>query len=201
MRERGDLAGFTGASNDGATATESVAACICRWLRRQYAIASLPSRAGPRIRPASYDLSTVSDAAAAPRSAATFDFGHPGAVYRESGSLPIKSEAAFPESVHAGDGRMVTTKTPIKAKARSNVRAFDRFDGAGTPAGCSPEGLLVLFGLLLRRRQALEALQKLLLGHALDRDLGIVGVDAGAGRADQRHRIGLRLIHFDEFLQ
>ena len=36
-----------GAAGDaGATATESVAACICRELRRQYAIESLPSR-GP----------------------------------------------------------------------------------------------------------------------------------------------------------
>ncbi len=48
MRERGDLAGLTatGASTvaaySSATATESVAACICRGLRRQYAIESLP---------------------------------------------------------------------------------------------------------------------------------------------------------------
>jgi len=63
------------------------------------------------------------------------------------------------------------------------------------------DGLLVLFGLLFRRRQAFEALQKLLLGHALDRDLGIVGIDAGACRPDQRHGIGLRFVNFDEFLQ
>src|SRR4029077_6316927 len=36
-------------------------------------------------------------------------------------------------------------------------------------------GLLVLFGLLFRRRQAFEALEEFLLGHSLDRDLGIVG--------------------------
>jgi len=40
MRERGDLAGLAGAAEDGATATESVAACICQGLRRLNAIAS-----------------------------------------------------------------------------------------------------------------------------------------------------------------
>jgi hypothetical protein len=40
MRERGDLAGFAGAADDGATATESVAACICQGLWRLNAIAS-----------------------------------------------------------------------------------------------------------------------------------------------------------------
>jgi hypothetical protein len=43
MRDRGDLAGFTGTAAGGATATDSVAACICRGLRCQYAIESLPS--------------------------------------------------------------------------------------------------------------------------------------------------------------
>jgi hypothetical protein len=39
MRGRGDLTGFTGAGDDdGATATESLAACICHALRRLYAI-------------------------------------------------------------------------------------------------------------------------------------------------------------------
>ena len=38
-----DLAVLTGADDDGATATCSVEACICGWLRRQYAIGSLPS--------------------------------------------------------------------------------------------------------------------------------------------------------------
>ena len=37
---------FTGATDDGATATWSVEACICGWLRRQYAIGSLPSIRG-----------------------------------------------------------------------------------------------------------------------------------------------------------
>src|SRR6476469_8843475 len=62
-------------------------------------------------------------------------------------------------------------------------------------------GLLVLFGLFFRRRQAFQALEEFFLGHALDRDLGVVGIDAGAGRADQRHGIGLWLVDLDEFLQ
>jgi hypothetical protein len=41
MRERGDL-GFSATGDVGATATWLVAACICRGLRRQYAITSLP---------------------------------------------------------------------------------------------------------------------------------------------------------------
>jgi hypothetical protein len=41
------LTAFTDAGEEeGATATESVAACICPRLRRQYAIESLPSPAG-----------------------------------------------------------------------------------------------------------------------------------------------------------
>jgi len=35
---------------------------------------------------------------------------------------------------------------------------------------------------------------KLFLRHALDRDIGVVGIDAGAGGADQGHGIGLRLV-------
>ena len=64
-----------------------------------------------------------------------------------------------------------------------------------------PTGLFVFFGLLFRRRQALEALEQFLLGHALDGDLGVVGIDAGAGRADQGYGIGLWLVDFNEFLQ
>jgi hypothetical protein len=61
--------------------------------------------------------------------------------------------------------------------------------------------LLVFFGLLFRRRQALEALQQFFFGHALDGDLGVVGIDAGTGLANQRNRIRLRLVHLNEFLQ
>jgi len=49
MRERGDLTGLAaagaGTADDGATATDSVAACICHELRRLYAIDILPSPA------------------------------------------------------------------------------------------------------------------------------------------------------------
>ena len=62
-------------------------------------------------------------------------------------------------------------------------------------------GLFVLFGLLFRRRQAFETLQKFLLGHALDGNLGVVSIDAGACRPDQGHGIRLRFVDFDEFLQ
>jgi len=52
--------------------------------------------------------------------------------------------------------------------------------GVNTPQNCKFDGLLlVFFGLLFRRRQALEALQQFLFGHAFDGDLGVVGVDAG----------------------
>jgi hypothetical protein len=51
MRERGGFTAFTGPGDEGATATESVAACICPRLRRQYAIESLPSPAGLEGRP------------------------------------------------------------------------------------------------------------------------------------------------------
>jgi hypothetical protein len=38
MRGRGDFTGFAATAEEGATATDSVAACICPRLRRQYAI-------------------------------------------------------------------------------------------------------------------------------------------------------------------
>ena len=43
--------------------------------------------------------------------------------------------------------------------------------------GCN---LLVLFGLLLWRGQPFQAFQEFLLGHAFDRDLGIIGIHAAA---------------------
>jgi hypothetical protein len=48
MLERDDFIGLAGGGTAevGTTATDSVAACICRGLRRQYAIDSLPP-AGP----------------------------------------------------------------------------------------------------------------------------------------------------------
>ena len=40
-------------------------------------------------------------------------------------------------------------------------------------------GLFFLFGLFLGRRKPFEALEQLFLGHALARDLGVVGIDRG----------------------
>jgi len=71
----------------------------------------------------------------------------------------------------------------------------------GTTADVAFFGGFVLFGLLLRRSQAFEPLQQLFLGHPLHCDLGVVGIDAGAGRADQRHGIGFGLIDLHELLQ
>ena len=69
MRERGDRAGFAGSGVASATTAESVAACICRGVRRQYAIAIAafqaagePARSllliypSVRLRKAEYDL-------------------------------------------------------------------------------------------------------------------------------------------------
>src|SRR4051812_7404081 len=55
MRERGDLTGFTGAADDGATATESVAACICNRLWRRYAIGSVAFIYGPDVIASQYN--------------------------------------------------------------------------------------------------------------------------------------------------
>ena len=61
--------------------------------------------------------------------------------------------------------------------------------------------LLVFFGLLFRRGEPLKTLQEFFLGHALDRDLGIIGIDARAGRPDQWNRVGFGLVDLNEFLQ
>ena len=54
---------------------------------------------------------------------------------------------------------------------------FGKSNRSGYP-DVKANGLFVLFGLLFRRRQAFETLQKFLLGHALDGNLSVVGVDA-----------------------
>src|SRR4051794_2671598 len=100
--------------------------------------------------------------------------------YRTSGRVAVGLIQAIRPHPQA---RIVNEKMSTKAKARTNIRAFDRSDRRNVPkAG----GLFVLFGLLFRRREALKALEQFFLGHAFDRDLGVVGIDAGAGRADQR---------------
>ena len=49
---------------------------------------------------------------------------------------------------------------------------------------------VVRLRLLLRRGEALEALEQLLLAHVIDRHLGVVGIDRPAGARDQRNGIG-----------
>jgi hypothetical protein len=90
------------------------------------------------------------------------------------------------------------TKAKARKKSGSLVNGGWKRGLAVEPNGGVAD-LFVLFGLLFRRRQAFEALQELFLGHAFDRNLGVVGIDAGAGRADQGHGIGLRFVDFDEF--
>jgi hypothetical protein len=55
--------------------------------------------------------------------------------------------------------------------------------------------------LAFRRGKAFQALEQLFLGHAVRGDVGVVGIDPGAGRANERNRLGLRLIDLDVFLQ
>src|SRR5262249_49559304 len=60
------------------------------------------------------------------------------------------------------------------------------------------ESLLVLFlllRLLLRRSEPLEALEQLFFGHAIDRHLGIVGIDGAAGRPDNPPPLHPRPLH------
>ena len=61
--------------------------------------------------------------------------------------------------------------------------------------------LYLFFGLLFGRSQTLKTLQQFLFRHALDRDFGVVGIDACPGRPDQRHAIRFGLVDLDEFLQ
>ena len=51
---------------------------------------------------------------------------------------------------------------------------------------CSME-LFFLFGLFLGRGEPFQSLEKLFLGHPIDRYLGVVGIDAAAGSPDERH--------------
>src|ERR1700685_245374 len=56
-------------------------------------------------------------------------------------------------------------------------------------------------GHVFGRGETLQALEQLFLGHTVGGDVGVVGVDAGSGRAYQGHRLGLRFVDFDVFLQ
>src|SRR5262249_58309936 len=107
----------------------------------------------------------------------------------------IGGESAVNKGTYARSG---LPRGPKKRTARSWDRA------AAWLSRCAALFLVVRLdrlGALLGRREALEALEELLLGHAVGHHFGVVRVDARAGRADQRHGLGLRLVHFDVFLQ
>src|SRR5258708_3864610 len=129
---------------------------------------------------------------------------------RQSSISPLRIQSTAKPAVLRSNRRQPEFVRPWTYGNHKNVnksKGPDKCPGlsaswmARATRGRNVDGLLVLFGLLFRRRQAFEALQKLLLGHALNRDLGVVGIDAGACRPDQRHGIRLRFVDFDEFLQ
>src|SRR5207237_4344148 len=108
----------------------------------------------------------------------------------------------------AGPINSVTARAAIRHRYGNHENA-NKSKGPNTGSGLDKitrsrqlrwDDLLVLLGLLLRRREAFEALQELLFGHALNGNFGIVGIDARAGGTDQRHRIGFRLVDLDELL-
>src|SRR4051812_4183836 len=63
--------------------------------------------------------------------------------------------------------------------ARTGVRA----DNTASEQTSGPD-LFFFFWLLLGRRKPFETFEQFFLGHPLDRDLGIVGVDRAPRRAD-----------------
>jgi hypothetical protein len=94
--------------------------------------------------------------------------------------MPAKSNQPVsigPADTHRSCKNVNKSKGPDKYPGLSQIGEFE-----DAPDGKSR--LFVLFGLLFRRRQTLKALQKFLLRHAFDRDLGVVGIDARAGGAD-----------------
>ena len=203
MPARGDLAGLAavaaGAAGEGATATESVAACICRVVRRQLAMDHC-LRAGHGSRPAS--------------SCVMLHFrAEPPPFRPERAAFGCRTQSTAKSAVPRSNWRQPLPNSPAPATKAGNHENLNKSKGPDKCPGLlvnpvefgnpwyNRDGLLVLFGLLFRGCKALEALQKFLLGHALNRDLGVIGIDAGACRPDQGHRIGLRLVNLDEFLQ
>jgi hypothetical protein len=147
-------------------------------LRRQYAIESLPwcrPKDGPR-----HDIIWFSREAARHSGEETLDFRCPG--HSVAPNRPLSDHiGGSRRGVHPCPGQHQGNHETInKSKGPDKVRAFCRM-GLETLGEAAERGLFVLFGLLFRRRQAFEALQELFLGHALDRDLGVVGIDAGPG--------------------
>lgn len=67
------------------------------------------------------------------------------------------------QGIAAKDAKTTAARIEIRAVRRNRL--------------CCGEILLFFFRLLLRRGQPFQALQQLFLGHAVGRDLGIVGID------------------------
>jgi len=99
MRERGDL-GLSATGDVGATATWPVVACICRGLRRQYAITSLPFFRRDRIGP--FRVSNAISNEAARRSGhAPFNFAWLAAILSQTrGPVAAKNQPASAASAN-----------------------------------------------------------------------------------------------------
>jgi len=140
-------------------------------------------------RPLTY-LMRFSNGDARRSAAKRFNFAWPAPSNARPGDRPARLSHRFRPHLQ---GRIVTAKMSTKAKARTDVRAFDR-SGFGTVRITRP--LRALF----RRRQASRPLRSSSSVMRSTR-LSVVRIDAGTGRADQRHGIGLWLVDLDEFLQ
>src|SRR5262249_30164331 len=59
----------------------------------------------------------------------------------------------------------------------------------------------IRLGLVFGGGEALEPVGEFLFGHAVRGYVGIVGIDPGPGRADERNRLGFGFVNLDIFLQ
>src|SRR5215472_7990280 len=64
-----------------------------------------------------------------------------------------------------------------------------------------PKPSFFFLGLFLGWSEPFQAFEQLFLGHPIDRNLGVVGVDRAAGCRDQRRRLGLGLVDLHVLLQ
>src|SRR6202163_4295594 len=126
MRERGDLAGFTGTAAGGATATESVAACICRGLRRQYAIESLPSRADLEIGPG---LDTTWITCGLPERSST-PFGQVNARFSD-----VRAQSNLKTAVLRSNRRQPFQNSPRRRSTHGNHKNVNKSKGPDKMSG------------------------------------------------------------------
>src|SRR5262249_8047612 len=81
---------------------------------------------------------------------------------------------------------ITTRPNPPQGVALNGYPKTNGPDRAGPLSQIRPAKPLFFFlGLLLGRGEPFQSLEQLLFGHAVDRNLGIVGVDRPAGRRDQ----------------